>query len=429
MSGEKIEQVVRTSSSSTSRRYAVTTRPLAPEIGSFVVSQEHFLFNKEEVYGYLRSLHPYPLIRGSALEEVNNADSMPFDVFRIPKPGHHPKGLGGVVFDLPEGVTHQTPLSLEILGKGKELIIEEWPPSYYEEQVRIDPLPADAYQDFMEMERIPQDQDQGQDDVPAAVGTADPNLDSSDVSLALGGLLDQLQGEQDVGGSGVELFADSEVVSSKDRETDFPPQIGLSLPPLSVEEFVPSLLDVDGYVRFKPRIFDIRNNGAVRFLVVNRPRGTSEWQIPDWRIACQIINAVQNECYETNASCLRAFHWANSWRGVGLISLYSSEKYVGFMNQFRALFTSVTLADFVNMDFNTYPKDLLPCSEVRLLLKSALRNFNPRFIPAALFNQNSGLEGSLRLHSSKPVQADSRARKTECKDGWSQDNSTNRVRE
>ena len=76
------------------------------------------------------------------------------------------------------------------------------------------------------------------------------------------------------------------------------------------------------------------------------------------------------------------------------------------------------MAEFSNMDFNTYPKDLLPCSEVRVLLKSALKNFNPKHIPAALFNQNSGLSGSLRLHSSKPVIADARSKKNERKDGW-----------
>ena len=319
-----IEQIVRSSSSATGtagRKFSVTTRPLSPELRSFSSTQGHLFLKKKDVYAYLPSLHPYPLIRGPALDEVNGADVTPFDIYRIPKPGHHPKGLGGVVFDLPVGVQHQTPLSLEILGKGKELIVETWPPANDDSgNVMADLLPPDSYQEFMEMERIP-------DDLPDVDNTPPPVI-SADVSTSLGDLLDKMRGDQDVE-DGIEFFDGEEVFSVDDRGINFPPTIGVSLPPFSLEEFVPSYLKIDGYVAFTPRSFDVRNNGAIRFLIVNRPRGTSEWVIPEWNVASRVINAVQNECYDNNMSCLRAFHWANSWRGVGLISLYSSDEFAG----------------------------------------------------------------------------------------------------
>ena len=278
------------------------------------------------------------------------------------------------------------------------------------------------------MERIPDDDDDDDDDGVGNTNSSqdvaadefsspvDPPLGPAETAAAFGVLLDQIQDDLEAD-EDLEVFPSEEVVVAPDR-TRFPPSIGLSLPPLRVDEFVSTPLNLDGYVKFTPRTFDVRNNGAIRFLVVSRPRGTVDWSIPSWLVASQVINAVQNECYDSNAPCLNAFHWANSWKGVGLISLYTSEEYVEAMKQFRAMFTSLHLSDFINMDFNTYPKDLLPCSEVKVLLKTPLKNFNPRHIPAALFNQNYGLSGSLRLHSSKPINVDVRSKKSEPRDGW-----------
>ena len=87
-------------------------KPLIEGIEVSIAPQEHIYLNKKQVYGYLRLLHPYPEVRGTALREIDDADIALFDVYRIPKPGHCPVGLRGMVYDIPEEIKQQTPLSL-----------------------------------------------------------------------------------------------------------------------------------------------------------------------------------------------------------------------------------------------------------------------------------------------------------------------------
>ena len=450
---EKYENVVKPPLFPSMRRrtFAVRTRPLTPELRNFSSSQDHIFLKKMEVYRYLRSLHPYPVVRGEAMREVDNADQVPFDVFRIPKPGHHPAGLGGLVYDVPSESPQQTPLSLEILGRGKELIIESWPPSFppnvgLEESGAFGGDEMDGsqsqsqsiLQDAQELVPSPvrdqgQEQDQNQENSQDLIlspirGEKEKNSDNDvliqdldmdspevlDTSVALGGMLDKIQ--EDLAGGECEMFTCDEVFAPADDIP--PPPTDISLPPLSVEEFIPSCLRLPNYVNFVPKFFDVKNNGTVRFLIVQRPRGKSNWTIPSWLVASQVLNAVQNQCYDDNNTLLSAFHWANPWRGAGLVSLFTSGIYVDYARKFRVLIAGVQLPDFPEVDFNTYPKDLLPCSEVTILMKTVLKNFKPKHIPADLFKRNTGLRGSLRLLSVKPVPSTNKSKKGEEKVGW-----------
>ena len=440
---EKIEQIVRPPlfPSTTKRRFAVSMKPLVPEIKPPMIEQEHIWLDKNKVYGYLRSLYPYPEIRGRAREEINNADVALFDIYRIPKPGHCPVGLEGLVYDVPSEVPQQTPLSLDLVGKGKEIIIEGWPPSYPkvhsqpEEQSPTDlrhelqlsgPQPTDDEDDLLLFDDILQD---GQELLPPSPARPSPpspvggekSKNTVNIASTLGGLVDDLQEELADQDGHVELFDEPEVFAEDVAEITLSPPLDVALPMLSVEEFIVPPTTA-------ARMSEVRNNGSVRFVIVSRTKGSSddEWKIPSWNIASQVVNEVMNSCFADNLYCFKAFHWANPWKGAGLVSLYSSPEYVKAMVPFRTLFTGSTLEDFPDLEFNTFPKDLLPPTKISILLKSPLKNFNPKFIPRALFSHTSSLSGSLKLHSVKPVLPDdhhiaknkNKGRKSEPKIGW-----------
>ena len=477
------------------RRFGVATRPLGAEVLVSAVSQEHIFLDKKKVYGYLRQLHPYPEIRGRAMDEINNADVALFDIYRIPKHGHYPVGLEGVVYDLPSEIEKQTPLSLELVGKGKEIIIECWPPSYPKinlpeeeisaaEQRRLlqesgppqsddEDILADLLPDAQELIPSPMSAHEDQDDsllsspikgekekkssvlADLVQSTVILDLDSQsqghlqshsqplsqplsqqpqprsisssfttpsfNTSLKLGDLLDQLHDESTVPDEDVEVFDGPEVHAPLKVDVLVPPT-DVALPPLCTEEFVLPVTPIDGAVAFTPRLFEVKNNGAIRFLIVSRKRGLETWSIPPWSVSSQVINEVQNECYNEDSPCLSAFQWANQWKGSGLVSLFSSIKFINFLKIFRQKVAGIHLEDFPDLDFNTYPKDLLPSTEVKILLKSNLKNFQPKHIPVALFSKNPGLSGSLRLRSVRPVvsevNAGARSKKGELKTDW-----------
>ena len=101
---------------------------------------------------------------------------------------------------------------------------------------------------------------------------------------------------------------------------------------MCLEEFVLPVTPIEAPVSFNPKILSVRNNGAIRFLIVSRARGQVDWVIPSWSVASQVVNEVQNTAI-----------------------------------------ASVKLEDLAGTDFYTYPKDLLPCTEVTVLLKTSLR--------------------------------------------------------
>ena len=437
LSAEKIEQIVQAPTfTNPKRRFGVVTRPLANGLEVSLVHQEHLWLDKKKVYGYLRQLHPYPEVRGRALAEVNNADSALFDIYRIPKPGHCPAGLQGVVYDLPVGVTNQSPLSLELVGKGKEIIIEEWPPSHPKIPSESEDLSPREQQHRLQLEGPPQvDEDDddmfsdlllqdAQEIIPSPVrGEKEKGEDQTttattnkavDVASSLGGMIDDLQDELAQGDEQVELYEEPEIFADDlGDELSSPPPVDVSLPPMCIEEFVLPSTE-------SPRLFQVKNNGTIRFVMVFRKKGEFGWKISPWSMASQVINGALNACYKDNMYCLKAFQWSNPWRGTGLVSLYSSIKYVEIMRQFRQLFSEVELDDYPDLEFNSYPRDLVPSTKVSILLKTALKNFEPKHIPTALFRQNAGLSGSLKLHSVKPVSFDSHGKKKkgELRTGW-----------
>ena len=437
VSAEGIVEIIKAPPSSKLKRFGVTTRPLAPNLEVDLVPQEHIWLDKKKVYNYLRSLYPYPEFRGSAYDEINNADSALFDVYRIPKPGHCPAGLQGVVYDIPSEVSSQTPLSLELVGKGREIIIEAWPPSYpkipspsppplspaeQQHQLQLEGPPMDDGDDI----DVDDDDDvfgefmqDGQEILPSLDGLLDSPVrgekskdsGSVDVASVLGGMIDDLQDGLVQDNDDIEVFKEPEVFAD-DSSSSFP-VVDNSLPPIALEEFV-------GPPGIPSRRYEIRNNGTIRFVVVNRLKSTAEWKVSPWSLASLAVNEVMNACFADNLACFKSFHWANPWRGSGLLSLFSSYGSLDMMNAFRRLFTEVQVDGFDSMEFNTYPKDLLPSTTVTLLLKTALKNFNPKHIPTALFNQNSGLSGSLKLHSSRPISTENfvKSKKGESKVGW-----------
>ena len=438
LSPGKIEQIVKAPTfTSSKKKFGVVTYPLTSNLEVNLVPQEHIWVDKKKVYGYLRQLHPYPEIRGAALDEINGADVAMFDVYRIPKPGHCPAGLQGVVYDLPAEISQQTPLSLELVDRGKELIIESWPPSYpripspavdlspHEQQHQLQlegPPPTDDEDVFSELllpdgqELVPSSLDNSLDnsllDSPNKKGKVSTTLSSASVASALGGMIDDLHDEVIQDDEGVEVFNEPEVFSS-DVKSEFP-AFDDSLPPIALDEFT-SLPNVSS------RKFEVRNNGTLRFVVVNRIKGETDWKISPWSLASQVINETMNACYSENLTCTRAFQWANPWKGAGLISLFSSFGSLEMLHAFRRALFGISLDGFTNMEFNTFPKDLLPTTKITVLLKTALKNFSPRHIPSALFNQNPGLSGSLKLHSVKPIidAATPKFKKRNLsKDGW-----------
>ena len=410
----------------------------------------HEFVGKREVLALIRSLHPYPEIKGYAKAELNAADQIPFDLFRIPRVGHCPKGLTGSIFKIPMSRI-QSPLAFELLGPGKEITIDSWPDgdvsddSVSASTARSHPSASEDVDDVDELSIPPTPPPRKKSKVLVKKKTSTKTvvLDSSQKSISsrrsLGstgsaGSRESSRSRQDISQSIALMIArpqeDPDGSDGNKDVTYFKSEVytkkpSVSTPSLAIKEDLPPVEVFDVAVPFEvnPESFPldtpvkvkVRDNGSIRFVVVSRAIGTEMWVVPTYEVTQLVVNQAINYLYKHNRDAATKFEWVNQWRNLGLLSIISSS--IELLEYFRSAVASVHLLEYEKMEFNTYPRDSVPCSEVTCLLKSNLRNLDPECVAPMLMDMND-LYGSLRLDKAQEFDDGSVSLKGECKDHW-----------
>lgn len=409
----------------------------------------HDYVGKREVLALIRSLHPYPEITGYARAELNAADQIPFDLFRIPRVGHCPKGIMGKIFKIPMSRI-QSPLAFELLGPGKEITIDSWPEgSVSDDSISISPERScfSASEDVDEVEELSipstpppkkkskvlvkkkpkpllsgSSQASGaskQSSSSSADSTSSRNSSRQDISQSIALMIARPNEETEgTDGSKDTIYFDSKVYTKKlvERTDSLSSVSREDLPPIEVFDIAaPFVVNPDSFPTESQNKVSVRDNGSIRFVVVSRAIGTEMWVVPTFEVTQLVVNQAINYLYKHKREAATKFEWVNQWRNLGLLSIVSTS--IELLEYFRSAVASVALVEYEKMEFNTYPRDCVPCSEVTCLLKSNLRNLDPECVAPMLMDMNQ-LYGSLRLDKSQNFDDGSVSLKGECKDDW-----------
>ena len=139
-----------------------------------------------------------------------------------------------------------------------------------------------------------------------------------------------------------------------------------------------------------------------KFILVGKRAGCVEkWGIPPHLLFHDVINEVENIMRREKLPVRYVIDWQSKWDGdIGLLGLRMDN--LAKLEMVRQLFTRVRIGGHL---FNTFPKDGIAYSrEVTTILRTDLRNFNVKFIPESLFDQNRLLTGKLKVDYSKPFE-------------------------
>ena len=163
----------------------------------------------------------------------------------------------------------------------------------------------------------------------------------------------------------------------------------------------------------------IPKRDTVPFVLLSRTAGTRGglWEIPQLEASKDYINDSLCKMFSQDLDCAAAYDRTGTWGLITLLYLRSDE--MDKMDQFRQ---QLTMWDFLNMEFDTYPKDVIVARpELVILLKDSMKAFQTEMIPKILFSRNKeSLAGSLRVIATRLFQEGEKSHKGESKEKWRQ---------
>ena len=167
-----------------------------------------------------------------------------------------------------------------------------------------------------------------------------------------------------------------------------------------------------------PRLHPIPRKEAVSFLLISRPRHTRRrWEIPNPDISADFINDSICTMFGDDYPYAEAYDKTGKWGIFSSILLKSSDPVA--IEEFRK---HLARFSFKDMDFDTFPKDLVTARpDISILLRNNMKFFALEVLPKVLFLRNKNkLAGSLRVLSTTRFPEGEKSQKGESKENWRQ---------
>ena len=138
------------------------------------------------------------------------------------------------------------------------------------------------------------------------------------------------------------------------------------------------------------------------------------WLLPTPQQFHDFMNHI--ECYflETDIAYASALKWANTWGGVGILGLRTTN--MNLLNDFRLFIAKQSVGGMI---FSTIVKDLMTSrATLTALLRNDLRNMRSELVPRGFFRRNGGLAGELEVTHTREYGVNDKTQKGEPKEGW-----------